>query len=227
MRQCGGPDVRTVQRVVLWGGTGQAKVLRECLEHAGARVVAVFDNNQELGSPFPDVPLYHGWSGFEAWRTTYGGDGVVGCLVAIGGERGRERHEIQRALSSRGLVPVVAQHPTAFVAGTARVGAGSQILAQSAVCVEAVLGEACIVNTGATIDHECRIGDGVHVCPGAHLAGCVVVEDHVTVGTAAAVLPGVRIGRGAVVGAGAVVLADVAPGAVVVGNPGRVAGFRD
>ena len=49
----------------------------------------------------------------------------------------------------------------------------------------------------------------------------IVIEDHVWIATRAMVLPGVRIGRGAVVGAGSVVTKDVAAGTIVAGNPAR------
>jgi maltose O-acetyltransferase len=55
----------------------------------------------------------------------------------------------------------------------------------------------------------------------------VVIEDHVWIGMRAIVMPGVRIGRGAVVAAGAVVTADVPPLAVVFGSPARIVGSRD
>ena len=48
-----------------------------------------------------------------------------------------------------------------------------------------------------------------------------IVEDEVSVGANATILPGVRLGRGCTVGAGAVVVRDVAPGTTVVGNPAR------
>lgn len=50
----------------------------------------------------------------------------------------------------------------------------------------------------------------------------VVVEDDVWIGARVIVLAGVRIGRGSVLGAGAVVARDVPPLSVVVGNPARV-----
>jgi len=53
------------------------------------------------------------------------------------------------------------------------------------------------------------------------------VEDLARIGGGAVLLPGVRVGRGALVGAGAVVTADVPPGAVVAGVPARVVGRAD
>ncbi len=207
--------------MVLWGATGQAKVLRECLGLTGPRLLAVFDNDPQVVPPFSDVPLFIGEAGLRAWLAQTPDPSAVGCLVAIGGERGAERLAWQACLESVGLRALVAVHARAFVAASATLGAGSQVLAQAAVGVEAVLGRACIVNTGATVDHECRLGDGVHVCPGAHLAGLVEVGQRATIGTGAVVLPRLRVGADARVGAGAVVTRDVPAGATVVGNPAR------
>lgn len=54
----------------------------------------------------------------------------------------------------------------------------------------------------------------------------VVIEDDVWVGARAAILRGVRVGRGSVVGAGAVVTKSVPPYAVIAGNPARVVRFK-
>jgi maltose O-acetyltransferase len=54
----------------------------------------------------------------------------------------------------------------------------------------------------------------------------VVIEDYVFIGPRAIILPGVRIGKGAVVAAGAVVTKDVAPFAVVGGVPAKIIGER-
>ena len=87
---------------------------------------------------------------------------------------------------------------------------------------------------------EVRIGDHVMIGPavqiytpahllqaegrnrGLEVAKPVVIEDNVWIGGGAILLPGVTVGRNAVVGAGAVVPRDVAPNTVVAGNPAKV-----
>jgi maltose O-acetyltransferase len=106
------------------------------------------------------------------------------------------------------------------------------------------------VGAGTRVNRDCtldvrgglRIGDHVSISPevviltadhGRDLPGFplqhrpVVVEDYVWIGMRAIILPGVRVGRGAVIAAGAIVTRDVEPLAVVAGVPARVVGHRD
>jgi acetyltransferase-like isoleucine patch superfamily enzyme len=80
------------------------------------------------------------------------------------------------------------------------------------------------------IGNNVCINDGVEILTASHdvndpkwkhIKGKVQVEDYVWIGTGAMILPGVKIGRGAVIGARAVVSKSVNPGAIVVGNPAR------
>ena len=72
-----------------------------------------------------------------------------------------------------------------------------------------------------TLQHD--IHDDAHGTTG----GPVTLEDHVWIASRATILPGVTVGRGAVVAAGAVVTRDVPAKAVVAGAPARVIGRRD
>lgn len=82
-------------------------------------------------------------------------------------------------------------------------------------------------NIYSYVAHDCVIGDNVTFAPGVQCNGNVVVEDHAYIGTGAVLRQGkpgepLIIGKGAVVGMGAVVTKNVAAGTTVVGNPARL-----
>ena len=66
-----------------------------------------------------------------------------------------------------------------------------------------------MVNTGAIVSHDCEIGRYTHIAPGCLLAGHVHVGERALVGMGVTTIIGLKIGDGARVGNGAVLLADV------------------
>jgi len=112
-------------------------------------------------------------------------------------------------------------HPRACVADSATLGPASMVAAQAVIGPCAGLGVGVIVNHGAVVDHDCKVGAFAHIAPCASLGGGVQVGERVLVGAGARILPGVRIGDDVVIGAGAVVLSDVPPGETWTGLPAR------
>ncbi len=104
------------------------------------------------------------------------------------------------------------------------------------------IGPRCYFHGAGTIEIGDRVGIGaqvkiltsVHAEEGRDVSilysdlsmSPVVIEDDCDIGVGATILPGVRIGRGAMIGAGSVVTADIPPYAVVAGVPGRVLRMR-
>jgi sugar O-acyltransferase (sialic acid O-acetyltransferase NeuD family) len=209
----------TKRPVILWGATGQAKVLSEFLPDINCEVKAVFDNDTSVVSPLPFCPIYYGTAGFYEWLETITNVSLCHFLVAIGGYRGRVRVALHEFLQQQGLQALTAIHPRAWVAHTATIGTGSQILGQAAIGADAIIGSSCIVNTAASVDHECIIEDGVHIAPGAHLAGLVQVGKHSMIGIGASVVPRVTIGSNVIIGAGSVVTKNIPDNVVAYGNP--------
>jgi acetyltransferase-like isoleucine patch superfamily enzyme len=66
------------------------------------------------------------------------------------------------------------------------------------------------------------VGNSVFVAHAVSTSGGVMIEDGAFIGTNATIIPRIRIGKWATVGAGSVVVRDVPPYATVVGNPAKV-----
>jgi carbonic anhydrase/acetyltransferase-like protein (isoleucine patch superfamily) len=135
------------------------------------------------------------------------------------------------------LVPSV--HPDAFVAGTAVIVGGVSVGAGSSVWYGAVLrgdvntivvGERSSIQDGAVLhcdeDAPCVVGDDVTVGHQACVHGCRIGSGAV-IGIGAVVLSGATVGEGAVVAANSLVVKDVEPWTVVMGNPARAVSTRD
>jgi sugar O-acyltransferase (sialic acid O-acetyltransferase NeuD family) len=145
--------------------------------------------------------------------------GIANAAVAVGDNDARVR--IGKDLMRRGFQLPALVHPRAVVAGDVVVGDGTLICAGAIINPASRVGRLVIINTAASVDHDCMIGDGVHIAPGAHLGGHVAVGEGTLIGLGASIKPGVRIGARVTAGVGAAVVQDVGDGAAVVGVPAR------
>ena len=108
-----------------------------------------------------------------------------------------------------------------------KIGSGAILSPFVTLTSNVIIGKQFHANIYSYVAHDCVIGDFVTLAPSVHCNGNVVIEDHAYIGTGAILRQGqpgkpLTIGRGAVVGMGAVVTKDVAAGTTVVGNPARV-----
>jgi sugar O-acyltransferase (sialic acid O-acetyltransferase NeuD family) len=142
--------------------------------------------------------------------------GAGALHLAIGSAAMRERQ-------ARGLTLPFASvlHPHASVSPYAQVSDGCFVAARAVVAPNARLGAGTIVNHGAVVDHDVQVGEFSHVAPMVALGGNARIGSRVLVGAGAQVLPGVHICDDVVIGAGAVVLADVDTPGVYAGVPAR------
>ena len=112
-------------------------------------------------------------------------------------------------------------HPRATVASSAKVGAGTAILAGSVICPEAHVGNHVIILQNTTVNHHTRVGDFTTLSAGITILGYIEIGANAFIGGGSTLAPMVKVGDGALVGAGAVVIRDVPAGRVYAGNPAR------
>lgn len=116
------------------------------------------------------------------------------------------------------------------------IGANCNICAHTLIEGDVVLGDNVTVKSGVYLWNGTRIEDDVFIGPNATFTNDVmprskvypeyfqqiIVRQGASIGANATILPGVTVGRKAMVGAGAVVTKNVPEHAVVVGNPARI-----
>jgi acetyltransferase EpsM len=112
-------------------------------------------------------------------------------------------------------------HDAATISESAVMEPGAVILAGAVVNAGALVGGHAIVNSGAIVEHDVHVGAGTHLAPGVVVGGGTRIGEDVMVGLGAVIRDHISIGDRAVVGMGAVVVADVADGATVIGVPAR------
>lgn len=118
-------------------------------------------------------------------------------------------------------MPVIAA-PSAYVSGSAKIGAATMIFHHAVINSEVEIGENCIINNCALIEHETIVENNCHISTGAILNGNVIVKQGSFVGSSATVRHGAVIGERTIIGAGSMVTKNVEARTVVVGNPARV-----
>ena len=129
-----------------------------------------------------------------------------------------------------------AWHP--IMLGSTDVGRGTNIGSMSHIGNNVKIGKDCRIQGSVYIADGCSIGSNVFIGPGATITNDryppsggqwspVIVEDDVIIGANATIICGVTIGEYALIGAGAVIVKDVPPFSLVVGNPGRIIGKVD
>ena len=119
--------------------------------------------------------------------------------------------------------------PGALIRDNVTIGDNAVIMMGAIINIGDVVGAGTMIDMGAVLGGRAIVGKHCHVGAGAVLAGViepasatpVVIEDDVLIGANAVVIEGVRVGRGAVVAAGAVVIEDVPEDTVVAGCPAR------
>lgn len=110
-------------------------------------------------------------------------------------------------------------HPAAVISPSAIIGGGSLVMPGVVVNADSHTGKGVILNTTCSVDHDCKLGDFVHVSPGARLAGSVTVGSGTWIGIGASVIQNITLGNNVVVGAGAAVISNVPDNLRVAGVP--------
>jgi UDP-perosamine 4-acetyltransferase len=200
------------------GAGGHAKVLIDALLASSTVIAGVVDPDAKLAGTF------------LLGISVLGGDDIVSefppsqvQLVNGLGSVGLpvKRQQLFEKFRHMGYTFAAVTHPSAVIAPDVTFEEGTQVMAGAVIQTGCRIGFNSIVNTRASVDHDCAVGDHVHIAPGVTISGGVKVGNGVHIGTGATIIQGVSIGSYCLVAAGAVVTRDMIAGTMVRGVPAR------
>lgn len=113
-------------------------------------------------------------------------------------------------------------HPATVISPSVTLGRGIAIKAFCVLASNAKIGDYTFLQSSIICGHDVQIGNYCHINSFSFFAGCVKVNDLVTVNAGAKIVQGKQIGKGSIIGMGSVVIKDVPEGVKVFGNPARI-----
>jgi len=207
------------RRLLLIGGGGHCKSVLDSLFALNIyKEIGIIDkphsNISVLGVPQigADIDLPDLYS--QGWKDAFITVGSMGNTIL--------RRKIYSTIKEIGYsVPSIVDK-TSVVAADVQIPEGTYIGKRATINAGTKLGVCSIVNTGAIIEHDCIIGDFVHVSPGAVLCGQVNIGNDSHVGANSTVRQRLVIGKYSILGIGSVVTHDIADHVEAYGNPCKV-----
>jgi sugar O-acyltransferase (sialic acid O-acetyltransferase NeuD family) len=209
-----------MRNIVVVGSSGHARVIIDTLEREDRfRIAGIIDTFKPVGYSclgyrvlgdelrLPDLIREHD---------------IFGGVIAIGDNwiRYGVANRIRSAVPDFQFVTVI--HPSAQVARSARVAAGTVVMPGAIISANADIGEFCIVNTKASLDHDGVMGAFSSFAPAVTAGGGATVKPFAAVLLGANIIHSISIGEHSVVGAGSLVLRDVPDRVLAYGLPARV-----
>ena len=197
-----------MRRLAIIGASGHGKVVADIARRNGYKEIVFLDDDDNI----------HECGGYPVIGKSFEA-GTIDADVIIGIGNAGVRKQMQESITDEKLVTLI--HPDAVIAEDVVMGAGTVVMAGAVINPGTHIGKGCIINTCSSVDHDCTVGDFVHVAVGSHLCGTVNVGAGTWIGAGATVSNNVFICPDCMIGAGAVVIKEIKESGTYVGVPAK------
>ena len=198
-----------MNRLIIIGAGGHGKVIADAALKNGYTNICCVDDNAT--GDVMGFPIIGTTADVECLN-----DGNTDFVIGIG------NNAIRKTIAeiyNINWVSIV--HPSAQIGFDVEIGKGTVVMANAVVNVCAKIGEHCIINTGAIVEHDNVIENYAHISPNVALGGTVRIGSLTHVGIGATVKNNTEICSDCTIGAGAVVIKSIKEPGTYVGVPIR------
>ncbi|NQV77834.1 MAG: NeuD/PglB/VioB family sugar acetyltransferase, partial [Lutibacter sp.] len=156
----------------------------------------------------------------ENIKQEYNCENAVVAIGSIGNTTVRER--VYTNLKNKGYILPIIIAKSSIIAEDVEIQEGTVIMDGVIVQPSVKVGICAIINTKSSIDHDCTIGNFVHLAPGVTLSGTVNVGNNSHLGTGVNVINNVSIGNNCLIGVGSLIIKDCNESGIYIGIPARL-----
>lgn len=197
-----------MKKLIIIGASGHGKVIADIAVRNGYEDIVFLDDDESVKECGGYLVI---------GKSTEAGKIDTDVIVGIGNADVRKR--IQESIPNEKLVTLI--HPDTVVAEDVVIGKGTVVMAGAVINPGVRIGKGCIINTCSSVDHDCVVGDYVHIAVGSHLCGTVSVGSGTWIGAGATVSNNISICPDCMIGAGAVVVKNIVEAGRYVGLPAK------
>ena len=199
-----------MNRLIVVGAGGHGKVIADiALKNEYSDIYFIDDNVSGECMGFPIIGTSEKLEALNDGKTDF----VIGIGKNVTRRRVAQTHDVPW---------VTLIHPSAQIAYGVSIGKGTVVMAGAVINACAKVGEHCIVNTRAVIEHDNVLENFVHISPSATLGGTVSIGEGSHIGICASVRNNISICSDCTVGVGAVVVKDIEKSGTYIGVPATI-----
>lgn len=190
-----------MKKVVILGAGGHARVIADIIKASNDKLIGFLDDNLEVqGKTIYEDEIVLGTfdEGIAKYEEYY-------FIIGIG------NNKIRKLISEKypNLKWYTAIDPTAIIGSNVTIAEGTVIMPGAVINIGTKIGKHCIVNTCSSLDHDNVLEDYVHISPGSHLAGTVLIGESTWIGAGVTVINNISIAKNNIIGAGATVIRNI------------------
>ncbi len=209
-----------MEKIVIFGASGHAKVTIDILEKSGNyEIIGLLDSNKDIG---PDVFGYKIWGGTDVVPELLVKFPNLKFFIAIGDNWRRFKVAQELMEIDPSIEFINAIHPNTIIGKNVVLGKGIMIMAGSIINADSMIGDFAIINSKASVGHESILREYSSLAPNCTLGGNVTVGKYSAISISATILNGIGVREHTVVGAGALLTKDADSFSIYYGVPAKL-----
>ena len=211
-------------RSVIIGAGTYGEVYLAYLQAAGVEIIGFLDDDKILWGTFvKDIPVLGGVDLLESLSATHQVEAVY-CPLG----NNKLRVKFLSYAKELGYQTPNYIHPSVIISPNVMIGNGVYILLGTTIMPHATIKDYTMISMGVHLAHHSLLEEGVFLSTGCNFGASIVAYKYAYCGISSTIMTGVHeLGEDCLIGAGAVVIRDVEPKAVVAGVPAKVIKYKE